>query len=77
MCRYYDDSNIFAAALRRLYKAAEMGRLDVLKWLWEREPSWRKFVLRTVYKPDCMGRRKCWIGSTRSRARISRVKSTI
>ena len=37
------------AALRRLYDAAEMGRLDVLKWLWEREPNCRKFVLRTVY----------------------------
>ena len=51
MCRYYDDSKYFRAALQRLYQAAEMGRLDVLKWLWEREPSWRKFVLlRTVYR---------------------------
>ena len=42
MCRYYDDSKYFRAALQRLYQAAEMGRLDVLKWLWEREPSCRR-----------------------------------
>ena len=43
MCRYYDDSNIYSrAALQRVYKAVVMGRLDVLKWLWEREPSCRK-----------------------------------
>jgi len=43
MCRYYDDSNIHCrAASQRIYKAVVMGRLDVLKWLWEREPSCRK-----------------------------------
>ena len=43
MCRYYDDSNIYSrAALQRVYKAVVMGRLDVLKWLWEREPSCRR-----------------------------------
>jgi hypothetical protein len=43
MCRYYDDSNIYSrAALQRVYKAVVIGRLDVLKWLWEREPSCRK-----------------------------------
>ena len=43
MCIYYDDSNIYCrAAKQRLYDAAEMGRLDVLKWVWEREPSCRK-----------------------------------
>ena len=42
MCRYYDDSNIYSrAALQRVYKAVVIGRLDVLKWLWERHPSWR------------------------------------
>ena len=45
MCRYYDDSKyICRAALQRVYKAVEIGRLDVLKWLWEREPSCRKLV---------------------------------
>ena len=43
MCRYYDDSIHCRAALRRLYDAAEMGRLDVLKWLWEREPSCHRY----------------------------------
>ena len=58
MCRYYDDSKYFRAALQRLYQAAEMGRLDVLKWVWEREPSWRKFVLRTVYRAGWHGQKK-------------------
>ena len=35
-----------------------MGRLDVLKWLWEREPSWRKFVLRTVYIAGLHGQKE-------------------
>ena len=39
---YYDSIHC-RAALRRLYDAAEMGRLDVLKWLWEREPSCHKY----------------------------------
>jgi hypothetical protein len=58
MCRYYDDSIHCRAALRRLYDAAEMGRLDVLKWVWERESSCRKFVLRTVYKAGLHGQKE-------------------
>ena len=47
MCTYYDDSTgvscIYrAAAMQRVNKAVVIGRLDVLKWLWEREPSCRK-----------------------------------
>ena len=59
MCRYYyDDHKNFRAFSRRLHKAAEMGRLDVLKWLWEREPSWRKFVLQTVYNAGYYGHKE-------------------
>ena len=44
MCIYYDDSNIYyRAAMKRVDKAVEIGHLDVLKWVWEREPSYRKF----------------------------------
>ena len=48
MCTYYDDSTgvscIYrAAAMQRVNKAVVIGRLDVLKWLWEREPSCHKY----------------------------------
>ena len=42
MCIYYDDSTYRRAAMQRVDKAVEIGRLDVLKWVWEREPSCRK-----------------------------------
>ena len=59
MCIYYDDSNIYCrAAKQRLYDAAEMGRLDVLKWVWEREPSCRKFVLQILYIAGQHGQKK-------------------
>ena len=59
MCRYYyDDHTYLRAALQRIDKAVEIGRLDVLKWLWERKPSWRKFVLRTVYNAGRHGQKE-------------------
>jgi len=56
MCRYYPKH--FRAFSQRLYQTAEMGRLDVLKWVWEREPSCRKFVLQTVYKAGLHGHKE-------------------